>query len=297
MKQLWIVFSLMATLLFASAQIQIGIQLDRDQFLLYEPIPVKLTILNNTGSPLTVSGDWLSFMVTLPDGSGIRKDNKLTIDPLQLDSGSRKTITINITPLYSIRDVGQYLLQGVVEIQGVQYVTHTVAFNVANGQKIWSESRPVGGVQRIYSLYRFSPTSTNTQVFIRVEEPDENKVYATYSLGDIVSFIQPEIKFDKEGNLHVLHPKGQGVYQYSRIALSGKLEHTAEYHATSKSRPALTIGEDGLVMVQGGQSNLGQPKRTRLSQGQKLLTTEAKEALAPKADSKEDPKAESSSKK
>jgi hypothetical protein len=282
MKQLWMAVSLMVTLVFASSQTQIGIQLDRDQFLLYEPIPVKLTILNNSGSPLNISGDWLSFMVTLPDGSGIRKDNKLSIEPLQLESGSRKTIVINITPLYSIRDVGQYLLQGVIEVNGVQYVSRTVAFNVANGQKVWSETKPVNGVQRTYSLYRFSPTSTNTQVFVRVEEPDENKVYATYSLGDMVSFIQPETKFDQEGNLNVLHPKGQGAYQYSRISVSGKLEHRADYQASSKSRPTLVLGEDGLVMVQGGQSMLGRPKRIRLSQGQKSMTAEDREKIASK---------------
>jgi hypothetical protein len=181
--------------------------------------------------------------------------------------------------------VGQYLLQGVVEIRGVQYVSRTVALNVASGQRVWSETRPVEGAQRTYSLYRFSPTSTNTQVFVRVEEPEENKVYSTYSLGDMVSFIQPETKFDKEGNLHVLHPKGQGNYQYTRISALGKLEHKADYQASSKSRPTLMVGEEGLVMVQGGQSRLDRPRRIKLSQGQKALSSLEKSEEASKKES------------
>ena len=123
MKQFWMVLSVMATLIFVSAQVQVGIQIERDQFLLYEPIPVQLTVLNNTGSLLKISGDWLSFLVTEQNGSGIRRDNKLKVDPLELESGSRKKITINITPLYSIRDIGAYHIQGIIEIDGVQYET------------------------------------------------------------------------------------------------------------------------------------------------------------------------------
>ncbi len=261
----------MVNLIFVSAQIQVGIQIDRDQFLLYEPIPVKLTVLNNSGAPLKTSGDWLSFIITEQNGAGIRKDNKLTIEPLALESGNRKTITINITPLYSIRELGAYHVQGVVEIEGVQHVTPVTMVNVANGVTVWSESKPVNGVQRVYSLIRFSPSSTNTQVFARIEEPSENKVYATYSLGDMVSFITPESKFDSQGFLHVLHPKGQGFYRYSRITSSGVLENQADYRSSSQGRPALQLGTDGVVMVQGGQSTEGRAKRERLSKGQKLL--------------------------
>jgi len=271
MRQFWMAFSLMATLILLPAQIQIGVQIDRDQFLLYEPIPVKLTILNNSGSPLKVSGDWVSFIVTDRSGTSIRADNKLTIEPLELESGSRKTISINITPLYSIRELGVYHIQGVVDVNGTQYVTPISIVNVANGVSVWSESRPMNGVQRIYSLLRFSPSSTNTQVFVRIEEPTENKVYATYSLGDMVSFITPESKFDSQGDLHVLHPKGQGYYRYSRISASGVLQNQADYRSSPQGRPALQSGADGLVMVQGGQSLVGSVKRERLSQGQKLL--------------------------
>ena len=287
MKQFWMVLSVMATLIFVSAQVQVGIQIERDQFLLYEPIPVQLTVLNNTGSLLKISGDWLSFLVTEQNGSGIRRDNKLKVDPLELESGSRKKITINITPLYSIRDIGAYHIQGIIEIDGVQYVTPISIVNVANGVSVWSESRPIQGIQRIYSILRFSPSATNTQAFVRVEEPSENKVYATYSLGDMVSFMTPETKFDKEGNLHILHPKGQGFYCYSRVSISGKLENQADYRSSPQGRPSLQTGTEGIVIVQGGQTLEGKAKRNRLSQGQNLLTTKNQ---VPVSTEKESPK-------
>lgn len=265
-----------------AAQIELGIQLERDQYLLYEPIPVKMVVRNNSGSPLQLSGPWLSFLVTKSDGHGVRADNPLDSEPQKFEPGEQKTFTANITPLYAIRDSGQYLVQGVVDVQGTQYVSKTVALNVANGLRIWKESKPIQGVQRVYSLIRFSPTSTATLLFVRVDEPDQNRVFSTLPLGEVVTYLEPETKFDREGNLHILHPQGKGFFRYSRISGSGKLLNQVDYNSSNQSRPSLVSSEEGMIMVTGGFSTKDQPKRSKLSQGQKSISSSEIEAMKEK---------------
>lgn len=281
MRFMKLIFVFALTSLFSFSQVQIGIQLNRDQFVLYEPIPVQVVVQNNSSGPLELKTSWLSFIITRPDGFGVKGEQKIETEPKLLQFNEKKTFTVNITPLYSIREVGQYLVQAVVEVNDQQFVSRTLSCNVANGLRIWSESRPVNDVQRNFQLLRFSPDGTKTLLFVRVEEPSENKVYSTFSLGEVVTYIQPETHFDTEGNLHVLHAQGQGAFRYSRISSGGKLENQSDYRSSNQSRPTL-VKSEGIVMVQGGLTTKDQPKRARLSAGQKSVTAEQKEAALQK---------------
>ncbi len=256
------------------AQLQIGIQLTRDQFVLFEPVPIQLTIANNTGEEIVLgtTGDspWLSFLVYDQEHHSIRADQKISMEPVTIAALTQKTISVNLTPLYSIRDAGQYRVQAVVTWKGQQMISKTISFNVANAQKIWTKNRPVDGTPRTYSLLRFSPNSNSMLLFIRIEDIEKNLVYATSPLGEFVTFIPPETMFDTDGKLHILHPKGRGSFRYSRIDENGTIEHQVDYNTSNRGRPTLTKGDEGLILVQGGIADIDQPKREKLSTNQRL---------------------------
>ena len=72
-----------------------------------------------------------------------------------------------------------------------------------------------------------------------------------YSLGNIVSFGQPEKQLDRLGNLHVLMQNGARSFRYTIIKPDSKtlLRQRWDY---ARTRPQLTMDQDGLIQVTGG---------------------------------------------
>ena len=108
----------------------------------------------------------------------------------------------------------------------------------------------MAGNARTYSLMtnRFSD---HTSLYVRVEDKDSGMVYATYSLGKIISFDQPQAEFDRSNQLHVLYCAAPRLWSYARVGLNGELVSRASF-AETKSRPRLVHADDGVIKVAGG---------------------------------------------
>jgi hypothetical protein len=125
--------------------------------------------------------------------------------------------------------------------------------------------RPVESSERTYSLIRFSPDADTTRLYLRVEDPEENIVYANLALGDLASYADPDVNFDPRGNVHVLQPVAQGTYLYSRADPDGKILDQTMFRTFRLVRPMLRKVEDGNVLVVGGQAIDPNSPREKLS--------------------------------
>jgi hypothetical protein len=275
----------LATISLANAQIQVSAQTQRSNFLLYERVVVYVTIQNVGGTDLILNNNegrpWLSFMVAKHGSVNdfpVQQERKSDTEPLTLKVGESKTLAVNITPLFSFREEGEYRASAVVDLPGEgQIISDPVPFTVLNGRAVWSQQRSVDGMERTYSLVRFSPKIDSTQLYLRVESPDENLVYANIALGEIVSSIDPEVYFDPAGNLHVLQPVALGTYLYTRADGDGKIIHQGVFKSAPTPGsgmdfvpPRLMKMNDGNVLVYGGlEDNPGTP-RQRLSDTQNV---------------------------
>jgi len=260
----------------ATAQIQVTAQTQRTNYLLYERVDVMVTIQNRGDTDLVLNNNeghpWLSFLVNqrrqqnhLP----IRQERNSEYQSLTLKMGESKTLDINITPLFSFREEGNYDAAVVIDLPGQgQVVSESVPFTVLKGHQIWSQSRPVDGSQRLYSLLRFSPQPDSTKLYLRVEGPTENIVYANLALGEIAAYVDPGIQFDPQGNLHILHPIALGTYLYTRIDPDGKILHQNIFKTFHEIAPRLVKVEDGNVAVTGGLEEDPNTPRERLSDAQ-----------------------------
>jgi hypothetical protein len=86
---------------------------------------------------------------------------------------------------------------------------------------------------------------------VRVEDRDTGIVYATYSLGRIIAFDEPQAELDRGNQLHVLHCAAPRTWAYSRVGLNGELLSHSSFLET-KARPRLFHAVDGMVTVRGG---------------------------------------------
>jgi hypothetical protein len=264
----------LATSFPASAQIQVSAQTERNDFLLYERVDLLVTVANTGESDLVLNNNeghpWLSFLVSKHNRLPVRQERQAVFKPVTLKVGESKTLRINLTPLFSFREEGDYKAEAVVDLPGEgQILSDGVPFTVLRGHPVWSQTRPVAGSERVYSLIRFSPQSDTTSLYLRVEDPSENIVLANLALGEVVAYIDPDVFFDPQGNIHVMQPIAMGTYLYTRADPSGKILHQGIFKTFQTIPPRLTKMEDGNVIVAGGLEENPNTPREKLSKGQK----------------------------
>jgi len=276
----------LATTSLVSAQLQVSVQTERNDFLLYERVDLHITITNNGESDLVLNNDeghpWLSFLVTSHNRLPVRQERRAEFKPVNLKAGETKTLKVDLTPLYSFREEGQYSAAAVINLPGAgDSLSDSVPFTVLRGHQVWTQTRPVEGSPRIYSLIRFSPQPDKTNLYLRVEDPAANLILANLSLGEVVAYIDPDVYFDPQGNLHVLQPIAMSTYLYSRADPDGKVVHQGVFRTFQDVPPKLAKLDDGNVFVRGGlEENPNTPRET-LSQGQRKESAQADQAPQP----------------
>jgi len=272
LRLLFPLLALLCSLGVAQAQLRIGLASERVSYLLYEPIPVRLTIENLAGFDLlfqdSAEKPWLTFFITRSDHSLVLPDQKVPGKDLKLAAGETVSLNVDITPLYRMRETGSYKVQAVIDIAGREYLSTPIQFTLENGQRIWSETRAVEGSPRTYSLIRFAPNMQGTNLYLRVEDETQNLVYANALLGEIVDAGIPQVFFDNSGDLHILQLNGNAIYRYNRAGPEGQILSKSVYDSVAMSQPQLVRQGDGGVLVVGGRQENDSTRRERLSDSQ-----------------------------
>ena len=256
---------LFALALTAEAQIQIDLKLPRLQYIAYEPIVATVGITNLAGRDVdlqdTPGQAWFGFEITGSEGQPIAASKtQLSQAPLRIEAGKRVTQKVNLTPHYAVAEFGTYHVRAYIYFADLSrfFYSPKRVFEVTGARPIWQRTvgLPAGisapGNVRTYSLMtnRFPD---HTSLYVRVEDKDSGIVYATYSLGRILSYGEPEAELDRENQLHVLHCASPRSWTYSRIGLNGEaLAHSS--FIETKSRPHLVHTADGSVWVRGGMA-------------------------------------------
>ena len=264
-----------ATVSPALAQVNIDARMGREggDYLLYERTDMLVTITNTSDTDIVLDNEgsrpWLSFVICKHNTMPVRPERQALFKPLTLKQGESKTLRVNLTPLFSFRDEGPYTAQAVVTLAGAGDLTsREVPFTVMRGKSIWSQQRPIDGTDRIYSLLRFSPKPDETELYLRVEEPSDNVVLANVGLGPVEAYVDPEIFFDPQNNLHVLHLISMSTYLYTRADANGKVVHQGVFKTFESVPPRLRKMDDGSIYVAGGLEETPEMTHESLLAGQ-----------------------------
>ena len=274
----------------ADGQIQVELKFPRMQYIAYEPVVANLVITNLAGRDVdlrdTESQPWFGFEVSGSEGQSIAPASKAGTEPLSVAAGQRVTRRINLTPLYGVHDFGTSRVRAHVYFADLNkfFYSSTKVFEVTNARPIWQKTVGVpqdersSGNARTYSLMtnRFPD---HTSLYVRVEDKDSGVVYATYSLGQVIAFDQPQAEFDRSNQLHILYCSAPRTWSYARVGLNGELISRASF-AENKTRPRLVHSEDGVIRVAGGMIDTRVTQATR-DNAPKLS---ARPANAPKDD-------------
>ena len=273
MKLRWTLLCLCFVASTAVAQIQIELKFPRLQYIAYEPVVANLMITNLAGRDVDLRDadgqSWFGFEVTENEGRSIAPISNAGTEPLNIAAGKRVTRKINLTPLFGVHDFGTYRVRAHIYFADLNkfYYSQTKVFEVTNARPIWQktvgvpEGESSTGTARTYSLMtnRFPD---HTSLYVRVEDKDSGIVYATYSLGQVIAFGEPQTEFDRTNQLHVLYCAAPRNWSYARVGLNGELLSRASF-AETKTRPRLVHSEDGVVKIAGGMMDTPVTEATR----------------------------------
>ena len=273
MSARWLPACILLVATSAIAQIQVEIKFPRLQYIAYEPVVANVVITNLAGRDVDlrdVDGQsWFGFEVTGNEGRSIASISNAETEPLNIAAGKRVTRKINLSPLFAVHDFGTYRVRAHIYFGDLNkfFYSQTKVFEVTDARPIWQktvgvpEGESAAGNVRTYSLMtnRFPD---HTSLYVRVEDKDSGIVYATYSLGQVIAFDQPQAEFDRSNQLHVLYCAAPRNWSYARVGLNGELLSRASV-AETRTRPRLVHSEDGVVKISGGMMDTPVTQATR----------------------------------
>ena len=260
----------------AQAQIGIDVSLERTEYLLYEPVKIQVEITNYLSEPLDMvrmsgKNSWLDFHVMTTEGEEVKRTERVLEPPqMTLLPKQSKSVSINLLPRFLIRDSGEYLVKARVVHRDREASSRTIKFSVVKGITVWEKRYLVPANfrdsasddnARLYSLVRHRVNDLPI-LYARIISLQEERVYCTMALGNILDQCDPENWIDLKGNLHVFHQSGTHTFNYMCISNNGK-RLSARFFSDIRTIPKVVINDNDEVEIIGGEEILNNSDGTQ----------------------------------
>lgn len=238
------------------AQLEINCSLEQGRFLLYEEIPLTVTIENSTSRKIQFSPDDADSKLTvsveqLTGHAGVKKP--FASIPLYVDPYVKTSIVVNVARINQILGRGQYGVSVRADWAQTSFQSPQKVFEIEQGHELAEkvvEDKLTGNFVRLrmIKVYR----NGREYLFVRLDNISHNVCYGVYKLGRLLSYNDPVIKIDRDGQVHVLHRSGPSQHIHTVLMPNGRIVHQ-EVLIEAGSRPVLESNDAGDVLVAGGQ--------------------------------------------
>ena len=84
-------------------------------------------------------------------------------------------------------------------------------------------------------------------------EDRTNLKLVTYSLGNCIMVIDPQVTLDKDNKMHVLFMAAPHIYAHVSIDSQGKIQKRLYYKEIESNRPRLVVDGTQNIAVSGGE--------------------------------------------
>ena len=248
----------------AAAQVRVDIAFKRKLYVMYEPLIATVTINNLSGRPLLLQDSdhhrWFGFNIESADGRlipPIIADYALA--SAAVGPGEKLTRSVNLTPLFPLHEFGLYRVKATVYVAafGRYFSSPPLAVEITDGRPIWQEVVGVPGTDGEPDLRTITllshKLSRSTRLYVRIENRERGRVYATHQLGQFLTFGRPEVLLDVDNQIHILQNTMPKQFLYTHLGLSGEVLAQQAF-SEAGSRPRLVKEAGGTVKVSGGRA-------------------------------------------
>jgi hypothetical protein len=264
MKALSLILGIVLSAFLASAQFNVNITMNQEQFLPGEAVPVYIHVTNHSGQTVHLGSDaaWLTFFIETDEGPVvIKKSDPPVIDPFDLGSSEVATKCVNLGPYFMLNHAGRYKVSATVHIKdwNTDVTSSPQSFDVIDGAQLWSQVFGVPNpkatntppVVRKYSLIEANYLQQQLRLYVEVDNQSDGSVVQVNAIGPMISFGQPEAQLDPGSDLHILYQNGASTFTYAVINPNGDIIQQNVYDYVN-IRPRLRQDNDGNISVYGG---------------------------------------------
>jgi hypothetical protein len=262
MKRIGMTIALLLWAGIATAQVEVGLRLDRQRYIVFEPVNMEVTLKNTAGRALAFE-NLGSIQVEMSDAEGRPvPETGHTLDlgqGLILPSGGTKRVTVKLNSYFRLQKSGNYKAAVRVRHRLLRYdfVSENRQFVVREGQKVWESlvgvPSPIPNTPvetRRCSVLMFHDDSGDSYIFM-VE--DERRVYTVSRLGPRVRGVDPQCAVDALSRVHTLVQVAPRQFAYRIFDVHGKVLQQKAYVIEDSIPRLLTDPDVGRVMVAGGR--------------------------------------------
>jgi hypothetical protein len=250
-----------------AAQVQLGVTTERDNYLRYEPVTGKITIVNNSGVQLRFDknnpGARLRLVLINEQQQLIEpfKDDFNPIAGLVLAAGETRSLELNINEHYPMSATGKYSLTAELAHPAfaLKFASDKCPLEISPGISI--AKRPFGMtypldtrkvVQRYYELLVFKPAAGGADILC-LKIADDKFVYGLHRLGPHVNGVNIGHDVDGFSSIHTLIQVKASLFVHSVFSPSGEMKQIVAYSASFQDFPALRRDPSlGKISVEGG---------------------------------------------
>jgi hypothetical protein len=259
---LWMLV-LAGSLCAARAQVDVQVVMDQTEFLPSEAVHLSVRVINHSGQTLHFGpDDWLSFMVEAQDGLIVVKTGDPPTDHnFDLETSGVATQHADVGPYFTISRTGHYTVVATVKLKDWdrEVASAPKGFDVIQGVKMWEQQFGVPEASstnhdapevRKYILQKATYLK-HLQLYLRLTDPEEERVFRVLAIGPMTSFSQPETQLDQQNKLHLLYETSARTFLYVVVNPNGDITMRQVYWYTD-SAPRLKTDDDGVIYVGGG---------------------------------------------
>jgi len=263
MKKLCLMLGMLAGWVFTSAaQVTVEVELDQQQYLPSESLPVAVKITNRSGQTIHLGEDpnWLTFSVESEDGFVVIKNGEApVVGPFDLESSQMATKRVDLEPWFTLNKAGRYHLVATLRIKDW-------SAEEASAPTFLSRVPQV----RQYTLVKANYLKSQLRLYAQVSDPGDARIYKVVNVGPLVSFSQPEAQIDRLGNLQVLYQSGASLFSYTVLDSNGEFVRREIFDYVN-SRPRLSVDANGDLTVIGGVRRLKPTEMPRVKMPNEVM--------------------------
>lgn len=244
----------------ASAQLEVSLAFERDNYVSLEPIEATVTIKNTVGKDVVLGGangtSWINFQVHDTSGTPVSPIRPVIAAPLMVRNGETLQRKFQLDRFFYLSESGTYIIRAAAwfpELEKHNY-SRPMRFNVLQPRNPkWQEVFSVPG-ERGYRRFQVSTFNDTTKSYVCLSVVDEETkmVMSRAALGSVMLEKDVQPALDKHKHLHLVYMSSPTMYVYQQLDPQGRVTDR-KFFLASKGVPKLTKDPDGTVSIIGGQ--------------------------------------------
>ena len=208
----------------AQAQLEMKVEIPHRTYLLFEPVPAKVTLRNVTDEELVLGSQpgeaTFSFLInSRPDRDLRRRGTGPLVPRTVVSPGKSTSFEVELVANYGLVYEGEYIVAARLEWDNDEFTSRGAVVDVVPGLEVLSMKKHVPNYRkriRNYSL-RYLNREEELVLFLSIYDETERANYGVFPLGSFVRVTDPQISFDSKGFLKVVHQSQPNLYTHSYL--------------------------------------------------------------------------------